>query len=63
MTNIRIEVEDFEPGMTVTVKLDNEEYVIELDGDDPDPGEEHPGGEEPVITSIDSRKFNFGGIR
>ena len=31
MAKIRLEVEDFEPGMRLLIKLDNEEYVYEID--------------------------------
>ena len=49
-----------QPGMRLSIKLDNEEYVYEFDDDgepDEEPGE--AGAEEPA--SLDARRFKFGG--
>lgn len=62
MPTVRLEIDDMQPGMRLSIKLDNEEYVYELDDDgepDEDPGE--AGAEEPA--SLDARRFKFGGSR
>jgi len=46
--------------MRLSIKLDNEEYVYEIEDDgepDEEPGE--AGGDEPA--SLDARRFKFGG--
>ena len=60
MPTVRLEIDDMQPGMRLSIKLDNEEYVYEFDDDgepDEDPGE--AGTEEPA--SLDARRFKFGG--
>ena len=62
MPTVRLEIDDMEPGMRLSIKLDNEEYVYEFDDDgepDEEPGE--AGGDEPA--SLDARRFKFGGSR
>ena len=59
MAKIRLEVEDFEPGMRLLIKLDNEEYVYEIDDGEPDEEPSEAGDDEPA--SLDARRFKFGG--
>jgi hypothetical protein len=60
MATLHLQIDDFEPGMTIRVSLDNEEYVIELD-DDPDEAPEEV--EEPKVATADAQRFAFGGRR
>ena len=61
MAKIRLEVEDFEPGMRLLIKLDNEEYVYEIDDGEP---EEEPGeAGDDELASVDAQRFKFGGAR
>jgi hypothetical protein len=61
MATVKIEVTDFEAGMTLTVKLDNEEYVYEIDDGEPDEEPGEAGGDE--AASLEVRRFAFGGKR
>jgi hypothetical protein len=61
MATVKIEVTDFEAGMTLTVKLDNEEYVYEIDDGEPDEEPGEAGGDEPA--SLEVKRFAFGGKR
>ena len=60
MATLHLQIDDFEPGMTIRVSLDNEEYVIELD-DDPDEAPEEV--DEPKVATADAQRFAFGGRR
>ena len=62
MPTVRLEIDDMEPGMRLSIKLDNEEYVYEIEDDgepDEEPGE--AGGDEPA--SLEVKRFAFGGKR
>lgn len=61
MATLHLQLEDFEPGMTIRVSLDNEEYVIELDDGEPDETPEEV--EEPKVATADAQRFAFGGRR
>ena len=61
MATLHLQLEDFEPGMTIRVSLDNEEYVIELDDGEPDEAPEEI--EEPKVATADAQRFAFGGRR
>ena len=61
MATLHLQIDDFEPGMTIRVSLDNEEYVIELDDDDPDEAPEEV--DEPKVATADAQRFAFGGQR
>lgn len=61
MATLHLQIDDFEPGMTIRVSLDNEEYVIELDDDDPDEAPEEV--DEPKVATADAQRFAFGGRR
>lgn len=61
MAKIRLEVEDFEPGMRLLIKLDNEEYVYEIDDGEPEEEPSEAGDDEPA--SVDAQRFKFGGAR
>ena len=60
MATLHLQLDDFEPGMTIRVSLDDQEYVIEIDDDDPD---EAPEEETKVATALDAQRFAFGGRR
>ena len=61
MATLHLQIDDFEPGMTIRVSLDNEEYVIELDDGEPDEAPEEV--EEPKVATADAQRFAFGGRR
>lgn len=61
MATLHLQIDDFEPGMTIRVSLDNEEYVIELDDDDPDEAPEEV--DEPKVATADAQRFAFGNRR
>ena len=61
MATLHLQIDDFEPGMTIRVSLDNEEYVIELDDGEPDEAPEDV--EEPKVATADAQRFAFGGRR
>lgn len=61
MATLHLQIDDFEPGMTIRVSLDNQEYVIELDDDDPDEAPEEV--DEPKVATADAQRFAFGGRR
>ena len=61
MATLHLQLEDFEPGMTIRVSLDNEEYVIELDDGEPDEAPE--AEEESKVATADAQRFAFGGRR
>lgn len=60
MATLHLQIDDFLPGQTVRVSLDDEQYVIEIDDDDPD---EAPEEETKVATAVDAQRFAFGGRR
>jgi hypothetical protein len=65
MATLHLQIDDFEPGMTIRVQLDNDndEYVIELD-DGPDEPDEAPEAEDkPKVATADAQRFAFGGRR
>jgi len=61
MATLHLQIDDFEPGMTIRVSLDNEEYVLELDDGEPDEAPEE--AEEPKVATADAQRFAFGGRR
>ena len=61
MATLHLQLDDFEPGMTIRVSLDDQEYVIEIDDDDPDEAPEEE--ETKVATALDAQRFAFGGRR
>jgi len=64
MATLHLQIDDFEPGMTIRVQLDNDEYVIELDDDGPDEPDEAPEAEDkPRVATADAQRFAFGGKR
>jgi len=60
MATLHLQIDDFLPGQTIRVSLDDEEYVIEIDDDDPD---EAPEEETILATAVDAQRFAFGGRR
>ena len=64
MATLHLQIDDFEPGMTIRVQLDNDEYVIELDDDGPDEPDEAPEAEaKPRVATAVGQRFAFGGKR
>ena len=64
MATLHLQIDDFEPGMTIRVQLDNDEYIIELDDDEPDEPDEAPEAEDkPRVATADAQRFAFGGKR
>jgi hypothetical protein len=63
MATLHLQIDDFEPGMTIRVSLDNEEYVIEIDDDPDEPDEAPEAEEEPRVATADAQRFAFGGRR
>lgn len=61
MATLHLQIDDFEPGMTIRVSLDNDEYVLELDDGEPDEAPEDV--EEPKVATADAQRFAFGGRR
>ena len=61
MATLHLQIDDFEPGMTIRVSLDNDEYVLELDDGEPDEAPEEV--EEPRVATADAQRFAFGGRR
>ena len=64
MATLHLQIDDFEPGMTIRVQLDDaDEYIIELD-DEPDEPDEAPEAEDkPRVATADAQRFAFGGKR
>ena len=64
MATLHLQIDDFEPGMTIRVQLDNDEYIIELDDGEPDEPDEAPEAEDkPRVATADAQRFAFGGKR
>lgn len=64
MATLHLQIDDFLPGQTIRVSLDDEEYIIELDDDGPDEPDEAPEAEDkPKVATADAQRFAFGGRR
>ena len=61
MATLHLQIDDFLPGQTVRVSLDDQECVIEID--DPEPDEAPEEEETKVATALDAQRFAFGGRR